>query len=280
MNIENTLNQGINILKANNIPNPHLDSEILLCKSIDKDKKHIILNSKEILNNKQLKNFNNFIERRKNGEPIAYLINKKEFWKDEFYVNKDVLIPRPDTELIIEQVLKIYPKQSQLHILDIGTGSGCILLSILKERSKFYGIGIDISKKSINVSKFNAKKLSLTNRVKFIHSSVDNFKIGKYDIVVSNPPYIKSLSLKYLEKGIASFEPKLALNGGFDGFSEIRKVINKTSKLIKKNGKFILEIGFNQKNKVREILRKENFYINKVLKDYGNNDRCIISTKI
>ena len=116
------------------------------------------------------------IERRKKGEPVAYLINKKEFWKDEFFVNKDVLIPRPDTELIIEQVLKIYSKNSQLQVLDIGTGSGCILLSILKERINFYGTGIDISKKSINVSKLNAKQLNLTNRLKFFHSSVDNFK--------------------------------------------------------------------------------------------------------
>jgi release factor glutamine methyltransferase len=280
MNIENTLNQGINILKANNIPNPHLDSEILLCESIDKDKKHIILNSKEILNSRQLEDFNNFIERRKNGEPIAYLINKKEFWKYEFYVNKDVLIPRPDTELIIEQVLKIYPKQSQLQVLDIGTGSGCILLSILKERPNFYGKGIDISKKSINISKFNAKKLNLNNRTRFIHSSVDNFKIGKYDLIVSNPPYIELLSIKYLEKDVVNFEPKLALSGGFDGFSKIRKVVSKASTLIKKNGKLILEIGFRQKNKVKEILKKNGFYINRTLKDYGNNDRCIISTKI
>jgi len=280
MNIENTLNHGINILKANNIPNPHLDSEILLCESIDKDKKHIILNSKEILNNKQLDDFNSFIERRKNGEPIAYLINKKEFWNDEFYVNKNVLIPRPDTELIIEQVLKIYSKQSQLQVLDIGTGSGCILLSILKERPNFYGKGIDISKKSINISKLNAKKLKLSNRVKFYNSDVDNFKIGKYDLIVSNPPYIELLSLKYLEKDVANFEPKLALNGGFDGFSKIRKVVSKASKLIKTNGKFILEIGFNQKNRVKKILKKEGFYVNKALKDYGNNDRCIISTKI
>ena len=280
MNIENTLKQGINILKANKIPNPYLDSEILLSKSINKDKKHIIINSKEILKNKQLESFNCFIERRKNGEPIAYLINKKEFWKDEFFVNKDVLIPRPDTELIIEQVLKIYSKQSQLQVLDIGTGSGCILLSILKERLNFYGTGIDISKKSINVSKINAKQLNLTNRVKFFNSSVDNFKIGKYDLVVSNPPYIKLLSLKYLEKDVVNFEPKLALNGGFDGFSQIRKVISKANTLVKKNGKFILEIGFNQKNKVKEILKKEGFYVNKAIKDYGNNDRCIISTKI
>jgi len=181
MNIENILNEGINILQKNKIANPQLDSEILLSNSIKRDKKHIILNPKEILNSEQLGKFKSLIERRKKGEPIAYLINKKEFWKDEFFVNKDVLIPRPDSELIIEQVLKIYSKNVQLQVLDIGTGSGCILLSILKERSNFYGTGIDISKKSINVSKFNAKQLNLTNRVKFFHSSVDNFNNGKYD---------------------------------------------------------------------------------------------------
>jgi release factor glutamine methyltransferase len=280
MNIENILNKGINILQKNKTANPQLDSEILLSNSIKRDKKHIILNPKEILNSEQLEKFNSLIERRKKGEPIAYLINKKEFWKDEFFVNKDVLIPRPDSELIIEQVLKIYSKDVQLQVLDIGTGSGCILLSILKERSNFYGTGIDISKKSINVSKFNAKQLNLTNRVKFFHSSVDNFNNGKYDIIVSNPPYIEQLSLKYLEKDVVNFEPKLALSGGFDGFSKIRKVINKASILIKKNGKFILEIGFNQKNKVIKILKEEGFYVNKAIKDYGNNDRCIISTKI
>ena len=280
MNIENILKEGIGILQKNKISNPQLDSEILLSNSIKRDKKHIILNPKEVLNSEQLGKFKSLIERRKKGEPIAYLINKKEFWKDEFFVNKDVLIPRPDSELIIEQVLKIYSKDDQLQILDIGTGSGCILLSILKERSNFYGTGIDISKKSINVSKFNAKQLNLTNRVKFFHSSVDNFNNGKYDIIVSNPPYIEQLSLKYLEKDVVNFEPKLALSGGFDGFSKIRKVINKASILIKKNGKFILEIGFNQKNKVIKILKDEGFYVNKAIKDYGNNDRCVISTKI
>ena len=280
INIEIVLDQGTTVLKKNNIPNAHLDSEILLSKSINKDKKYIILNSKEVLNSKQLDSFINYINRRKNGEPIAYLTNKKEFWKDEFYVNKNVLIPRPDTEMIIEQVIKTYSERSQLQVLDIGTGSGCILLSIIKERPNSYGTGIDISRKSINVSKINAKQLNLTNRVKFIHSSVDNFNIGKYDLIVSNPPYIELSSLKYLEKDIVSFEPKLALNGGFDGFSKIRKVITKTSALIKKKGKFILEIGFNQKNKVKEILKEKGFYVNKVIKDYGKNDRCIISTKI
>ena len=280
MNIADVLNEGISILQKNKIPSPQLDCEILLSDLIKRDKKHIILNPREILSSEKLCKFKILIERRKKREPIAYLINKKEFWKDEFFVNEDVLIPRPDTELIIEQVLKIYSKDAQLQVLDIGTGSGCILLSILKERPNFYGTGIDISKKSINVSKFNTKQLNLMNRVKFFHSSVDNFKIGKYDLIVSNPPYIELLKLKYLEKDIVNFEPKLALSGGFDGFSKIRKVIIKASTLIKKNGKFILEIGFNQKNKVKKILREEGFYVNKAIKDYGNNDRCIISTKI
>ena len=280
MDIRQTLNKGISILKRNKVLTPQLDSEILLSKSINKDKKHIILNPKEVLNFKKLKKFDDLIKRRAKGEPIAYLTNKKEFWNDEFFVNNDVLIPRSDTEIIIEQVLKIYSKKSKAQILDIGTGSGCILLSIIKERPNFYGTGIDISKKSINVSKFNTKQLNLTSRVKFFHSCIDNFIIGKYDLIVSNPPYIELSNLKYLDKDIVNFEPKLALNGGCDGFSNIRKVINKASILIKRKGKLILEIGFNQREKVKSLLENKGYYIDRVIKDYAGNDRCIICTKI
>jgi len=280
MNIENTLNTAIKTLTQFNIQNANLDSEILLAKIIGKDRNYIILNSKEHLSQKYLFRFNNLIERRKKGEPVAYLTRKKEFWKNNFYIDQNILVPRPDTELIVEEVLKFSKKKFKLQILDIGTGSGCILLSLLKERPSFYGTGIDISKKSINISKYNAKMLQLTNKVKFYQSDVDNFKIGKYDLIVSNPPYIEALNLKYLENDVVNFEPKLALNGGIDGFSKIRKVIDKATVLIKKNGKLVLEIGFNQKNKVQEMLRKKGFYINKTLKDYGKKDRCIISTKI
>ena len=280
MDIRQTLNKGISILKRNKVLTPQLDSEILLSKLINKDKKYIILNPKKVLNFKKLKKFDDLIKRRAKGEPIAYLTNKKEFWNDEFFVNNDVLIPRSDTEIIIEQVLKIYSKKSKAQVLDIGTGSGCIILSIIKERPNFYGTGIDISKKSINVSKFNTKQLNLTSRVKFFHSSIDNFIIGKYDLIVSNPPYIKFSNLKYLDKDIVNFEPKLALNGGCDGFSNIRKVINKASILIKRKGKLILEIGFNQREKVMSLLENKGFYIDKVIKDYAGNDRCVICTKI
>jgi len=280
MNIEDTLSYAIKTLNRYNIKNPKLDSEILLSKAISKDRKYIILNFHEKINKKSLDYFNNLIERRKKGEPVAYITNNKEFWNDSFYVDKNVLIPRPDTELIIDQVLTIFPKNKQLQLLDIGVGSGCILLSLLKERPNFFGTGIDISKKSINISKYNAKILKLTNRVKFYNSDVDNFKIGKYDIIVSNPPYIKLLNLKYLERDVINFEPRLALSGGFDGFSNIRKVVSKAADLIKRNGRLILEIGFSQTEKVRKILKENGFYTNKVIKDYGKNDRCIVSTKI
>jgi len=280
MNIQNTLNYGLEILKKKNINNSILDSELLLAKVIKQNREYVILNSKKKINKVSLKTFFELIERRKKGEPIAYLTNKKEFWNETFYIDKNVLIPRPDTEIIIEHLLKTTSKKSQLQILDIGVGSGCILLSLLKERPNFYGTGIDICRKSINISKYNAKMLHLKNRIRFFNSSIDNFNFGKYDIVVSNPPYIESLKLKYLDKDVFYYEPKIALNGGLDGFLMIRKVIEKTSFIIKKKGIFFLEIGFNQKNKVKEILRDNGFYINKVLKDYGKHYRCIVSTKI
>ena len=280
MNIENLLNQAFKRLTNSNVKNANLDCEILLSKTINKNREYIILNQKENLDKKYIEVFYSLIERRKKGEPVAYLLNKKEFWKETFFIDKNVLIPRPDTEHIVEEIIRFTQKDSKLHILDIGTGSGCIILSILKERENFKGTGIDISKECIKVSKYNAKKLKLNNRSKFYISDVDNFLIGKYDVVVSNPPYIEHLSLKYLDRDVVDFEPKLALNGGHDGFSKITKVINKTSSLIKKNGLFVLEIGYNQKTKAIKILKKNGFYIKKVLKDYGKNVRCIVSTKL
>jgi len=280
MNIQTILNQASKTLNNSSSASFKLDSEILLSEVIKKSRQYLILNSNEELKKENIKLFNYLLKRRKKGEPIAYLINKKEFWKQNFYINQNVLIPRPDTELLVEETLKLFNVNSKLNILDIGTGSGCILLSILNERKNFYGIGIDISKKAINVARFNAKKLQLSKRAKFYNSDVDKFLIGKYDLILSNPPYIKQEDLKYLEIDIKGFEPKLALDGGKDGFSKITKVISRTSTLLKRDGKFILEIGFGQKNKILNILKKNNFFINKVLKDYGKNDRCIISTKI
>ena len=280
MNIQSAIYEGESILKGKSIPNAKLDAEILMAKSIDKDRKYIILNNNKSLEEKNLRYFKDLINERSKKKPIAYLTNKKFFWNSEFFVTLDTLIPRPDTELIIEQILKITKHKNKLNILDVGVGSGCILLSILKEKKNFYGTGIDISKNCLNISKINAVNLEVNSRVRFFKSNVDKFNLGKYDLIVSNPPYINKHVLKYLERDVINFEPRLALDGGLDGLSEIRKVIKKSSELIKKNGKFILEIGFDQKNKVINLLKQKGFYINSALKDFANNDRCIICTKI
>jgi len=280
MKISQAINIGTQLLIKNNIKTASLDSEILMTKALNKNREYVLLNLEKNLKKKELIAYNQLISQRSLGKPIAYLSGNKDFWKYEFKVSEDVLIPRPDTELIIESALNLTKNKSKLKILDIGTGSGCIILTILKEKLDFNGCGIDLSKKCVNISKLNAINLGLQNRVKFFNSDVDNFNYGKYDLVISNPPYINKLHLKYLERDVIDYEPVLALDGGLDGISEIRKVINKSSELIKINGKLILEIAFNQKNCVKKLLREKGFYINNVLKDYAKNDRCIISTKI
>tara|TARA_B100000886_G_C20376120_1_gene471836 strand:+ start:336 stop:1181 length:846 start_codon:yes stop_codon:yes gene_type:complete len=280
IDIKSAISHAAKILKEKKIKTAVLDSEILMLESIKKDNRYLITNSEKKINKKNLKFFEDLIIQRANRKPVAYLLKKKGFWKNEFIVSKDTLIPRPDTELLVEQVLSLTKNKSKLRILDIGVGSGCILLSIIKEKKDFYATGIDISKKCIEISKKNADKLNIKNKIKFFKSDIDNFSLDKYDLIVSNPPYIKKLDLKYLEKDIIRFEPKMALDGGLDGISVIRKVITRSSELIKKNGKLILEIGFDQSIKVKKILRDRGFYINKVVKDFGKNDRCIVSTKI
>ena len=280
MNLEFALNEASIELKKSKVDSPLLDSEILMSKVISKDRKYIILNLDKKINKVNYINFKRLIKERLKGKPIAYLIGKKNFWKNEFIVNENVLIPRPDTELIVEHVLKIFRNKVKMNFLEIGIGSGCIIMSILKEKKGFLGTGIDIDKECIKLGKINAKRLGVSNRVKFFKSDVDNFFNGKYDLIVSNPPYIKKLDLKYLDRDVIDFEPKLALDGGLEGISEIRKVINRSSELIKKKGKLILEIAHDQKNEVIKILRIKNFYINNVVKDLAKKNRCIISTKI
>ncbi len=279
MDIESALKKGQLVLKDNKIKSAELDSEILMSQAIRKDKKYIILNYNKKIKKKDLKYFDFLIQERVKKKPIAYLTKKKDFWKYEFLIDKNVLIPRPDTEVLVEQILKLTKNKASMRILEIGVGSGCIILSILKEKKKFFGTGIDISTKSLKISEINSLKLGVNRRLKLFKSNIDNFNTGKYDLIISNPPYIKKNFLKCLEKDI-SFEPIEALDGGIDGLSETRKIIIKSSELIKKKGYLFLEIGFDQKNKVKKILENNGFYIKKVIKDLSNHDRCIVSIKI
>ena len=280
MNIRQAILNANKVLAKNQIKSAVLDCEILMSSVLQKDRKYVILNLDKKLNKKNISDFEDLIIKRSLNKPVAYLTGKKDFWKYSFLVSDQILIPRPDTEILIENVLKITQQKSKLNILDIGTGSGCILLSILKDSRDFYGTGIDISKDCINISRINAKNLGLTNRSKFLKTDVDNLINGKYDLIVSNPPYIKKLDLKYLDKDVIDFEPINALDGGLDGISKIKKIIMRSSDLLKNNGKLVLEIAYDQKYKVKKLLKDEGYYINKIIKDYSKNDRCIISTKI
>ena len=280
MNIQNAIRKGKMILSEKKIKSAELDSEILMSKAINKEKKFLILNFNNVIPKENLNIFNDLVNQRSKGKPIAYLLKKKEFWKNEFVVDRNVLIPRPDTEILVEQALELTKNKNKLNLLDVGVGSGCILLSILNEKKNFYGTGIDICGKSLSICRVNSHKLGLKKRIKLFKSNIDNFQYGKYDLIISNPPYIKKYNLKCLEKDVISFEPKQALDGGIEGLSEIRKVISKSSELIKKNGFLILEIGFDQKNRVKQILQNKGFYIKKIVKDLSGHDRCIVSTKI
>ena len=279
MNIFEAIKKGDAILRESGIKSYKIDSEILMSKVIKKNRTDIILNSKTELSQKNYNLYENLIIQRSKQKPIAYLTGKKEFWKYEFSVTKDVLIPRPDTEIIVEKTLKLTENKNKLKVLEIGIGSGCILLSILKERKYFYGTGIDISKKTIEICKINCKNLGLSSRVKLLKTDIDNFRYGKYDLIISNPPYIKKFDLKYLEKEVSFYEPKPALDGGLDGLSELKKVILNSSKLIKRNGKLVLEIAFDQAESVKSILKQNEFYINEIIKDLSKKNRCIISTR-
>ena len=278
--INTVLFKSTDYLKKNNITSAALDSELLLSSIINKSREEMIIDSEDKIDEINIKKFKNLIERRKNREPVAYILNKKDFWTSTFYVNKDVLIPRPDTEILIQEVLSYFPEKKSILVLDIGTGSGCIILSLLKDRKKFKGIAIDKSKKALKVAEINAKIHQLENRVKFIKTSVDNFFKGKYDLIISNPPYIKHIDLKYLDKDVYKYEPTIALKGGNDGLTLIKTIVKKSSNLLKKGGKLIFEIGYDQKVKVKNLLKNEKFYVNKIVKDYGNKNRCIICTKI
>tara|TARA_Y100000590_G_C15712663_1_gene1010818 strand:- start:1842 stop:2684 length:843 start_codon:yes stop_codon:yes gene_type:complete len=280
MKYQEALHQGSKILKFNNIKSYNLDSEVLLSNILKKDRSYLLLGMDKKINKKQIKAFFEYINRRKKNEPVAYITGFKEFWKNNFKVSNDVLIPRPDTEILVEQVLNEIHNSSKKYVLDIGTGSGCIILSVLKERKKCTGVGIDISKNAIKIAKYNAKIQHITNRVKFFNSDIDNFCLGKYDFILSNPPYIKLNEIGDLDEDVRNHEPELALNGGIDGYSKIKLVIKKSSKLIKKRGKLFLEVGFNQTLKTLEILNKNGFYNNRVIKDLAKKNRCIISTKI
>ncbi len=279
MNVLELLRQGSKKLRFYNINSHILDSEILLSKVLRKNREKLLINLNEKVELKKINEFNLLIERRRFKEPIAYILQQKEFWSKNFLINKNILIPRPETELMVEKLVKVY-KDKSINILDIGTGSGCILISLLSELKGSRGLGVDISTKAVEVAKINSRNNRLTNKTRFIHRSFLKIVNKKFDLIVSNPPYIKRSDLRNLDIDVKKFEPKIALDGGNDGLDLIRKVIYKTKNILKINGMLALEIGNEQLRKVSKILTENNLREEYLIKDRINNVRCIISRLI
>ena len=276
MNALEVMKIGSSLLKEKKIKSHILDTELLLSKTLRQSREQILINLDKKLNQKDILVFNEYLLRRSNNEPVAYILGEKEFWSKKFKVNKDTLIPRPETELLVEGILNIF-KNRKINILDIGTGSGCIILSLLSSLKRSTGIGIDISKKAIKMAIKNASKHNLSSRVKFLNKSVNNIPGKKFDLIVSNPPYIERKDIKNLSDEIKIYEPRMALDGGNDGLDLVKKVIYKSKNSLKIKGMLALEIGNKQIKKVSKILIDNDFRIEKVIKDYKNNVRCVLA---
>ena len=279
MILEKTIKKASKMLKNYNIHSHLLDAQVILSDIMNVKKEYLITNNKIFISNKIQKDYEKAIKRRIKKEPVAYIIGKKEFWSKDFIVNNSTLIPRPETELMIYKLVDIL-KNKKINILDIGTGSGCILLSVLKELKYSIGIGIDISSKAIETAKINSKNLNLSNRAKFKVFDLNNYYLGKYNLIISNPPYIPLRDIKNLSADISNYEPLIALKGGVDGLDLIKKVIYKSNILLKRNGLLALEIGNGQYLKVNNILKLNGYRELSKEYDYKNNVRCIISTKV
>ena len=279
MNYQELLVDASKQLKYYKFNSAKLDAELILSKTLGLSREKILLNLNEKINDEVLEKFNYFLKLRKQNRPIAYILGFKDFWKYKFQVDKNVLIPRPETEIIIEKALKNLPKLSKKNILDIGTGSGCIIISIIKERENCKATAIDKSIKALKVAKLNAEMHHVQKKIKFLNIDVDKYSANKYDLIVSNPPYIKDIEILSLDKDVKLNEPKLALSGGKSGLNKVFKVIKKSQKLLKTNGKLILEIGDKQSKEVKKYLIKNNFNQIKIFKDLSGKNRCIVSTK-
>ncbi len=269
-------------LKRSNNLNSRLDSEILVSHLINIPRESIYSRLKENLPSNKAEELKKLVSRRVKKEPIAYILNNKEFWSTNFYVDRSVLIPRPETEVLIDLILsQINNKNNYFNILDIGTGSGCILVSLLKELTKAKGIGIDKSSKAIAIAKKNSISQQVNSRASFKNINLEEIKFDKkFDLIVSNPPYLPDVSLKNLNLDIKLYEPKIALQGGVQGVDFLCKIISLASKIIKINGLLALEIGDNQFHILAKYLKKNRF---KILNKYiliNKQVRCLVATKL
>ena len=278
MNIKETMKKGMIDLKINGIEEPKLKARLLMQFILNKPRQYLLVYDNEPLTLRQEVDYFKAIKKIINGVPLQHITHMQEFMKMNFYVNEDVLIPRPDTEILVEEVINIAKRINAKKILDMCTGSGAIAVSLAKYIEDSEITAVDISKKALNVAKKNAKNNEVENQITFIESNLfEKVKTEKYDMIVSNPPYIKKEVMKTLDREVQK-EPSIALDGGYDGLDFYRKIINKSDEYLKFNGYLCFEIGYDQKIDVIELIENEEKYIDTYSKkDLYGNDRIIIA---
>jgi len=276
MTIKETIRKGMIILKTNNVTEPNIKSRLIMQFVLNKPREYLVVYDKKELTLRQEVNYFKAIKKLCQGIPIQHITNRQEFMKMTFYVDENVLIPRQDTEILVEEVIKIAKKINAKKILDLCTGSGAIAISLAKYIDKSNITAVDISSKALNVAKLNAKNNEVEDRITFVESDLfKNLKKEKYDIIVSNPPYIKKEVLKKLDKEVQK-EPNLALDGGYDGLDFYRKIIKNADEYLKFNGYLCFEIGYDQKEDVENLLKEQEKYANITCKkDLCDNDRVV-----
>ena len=280
--VQEILRKNYKDLLNHNIQTAKIDSEVILANILNTTRINLITKQNVTLNKKQEDLFSKLVERRKQKEPVAYILNKKEFWNESYFVDKRVLIPRPETEILIELLLKkIKDKNKAYKVLDLGCGSGCLLISFLKEMQKSQGIGVDISSNALEVAKKNIELHNLNNRAKLVRLDLLTLRTkDKFDVIFSNPPYLSSSDYAKLSDDVKNFEPKQALVGGFNGVLYYKKIITLAQSALKKNGYLALELGDRQYRTISKLLQDHSFRILDKYQLINNEIRCILAAKM
>lgn len=279
MLIKEAIRKGMISLKTNNIQEPNLKSRLLMQYILNKPRQYLLIHDNEELTNKQEKTYLENIEKMIKGVPLQHITHSQEFMKMNFYVNENVLIPRPDTEILVEEVINIAKKINAKKILDLCTGSGAIAISLAKYIENSQITAVDISEEALRIAKLNAVNNNVEDKITFVKSDLfENIVKEKYDIIVSNPPYIKKDFMKKLDKEVQQ-EPYIALDGGYDGLDFYRKIISEGYQYLKFKGYLCMEIGYDQKQEVFDIIKSQEKYSNTYSKiDLGGNDRIVVTT--
>ena len=275
--IAEALAEAVDRMFEAGVASSHLDARLLMSHVLEVSREYLTLNSEAYLSEMEWDSFDELVERRVNREPMSHILGTREFWSLNFTVTPETLDPRPDSETVIESVLAYVPrKDARLMIADFGTGTGCLLLSLLSEYGQSHGLGVDFSEAALKVAERNAQSLGLSTRTHFHHTSWGEGVIGRYDVIVSNPPYIPDADIETLEPEVAEYEPKLALSGGIDGLDAYRELLPHMKRLLAPQGVAVLECGIGQAGSIKKLAEACGLQTLEIVQDLGGVDRCLV----